>query len=84
MSLQTMVEIVYEPFMNSDISQSYVYMLCNRHKNVIYVGCTDDLKKRVYFHKKQLMAGFTKKYNVDRLIYFEKHASLDRAMKRET
>lgn len=69
--------------MSADNSKSYVYILCNKHRNVVYVGCTDDLKKRIYFHRKRLISGFTKKYNVDRLIYFEEHASLDEALKRE-
>jgi putative endonuclease len=64
--------------------KSYVYILCNRYRNVVYVGCTDDLKKRVYFHKKRLIPGFTEKYNVNRLIYFEEHSNLDEALKRET
>lgn len=53
------------------------------HRNVLYVGCTEDLKKRIYLHKKRLISGFTKKYNVDRLIYFEKFESLEEAQFRE-
>ena len=69
--------------MNASISKSYVYILCNRHRSVVYVGCTEDLIKRVYFHRKRLIPGFSKKYNVDTLVYFEEHASLDDALKRE-
>ena len=70
--------------MNKLVAKSYVYILCNRHKNVLYVVCTEDLKKRIYFHKKQLNPGFTKKYSVDQLIYFEEHANQDDALVRET
>jgi len=69
--------------MSNDESKSYVYILCNRRKNVFYVGCTDNLRKRIYFHKKRLISGFTKKYNVDRLIYFEEYENHDEARARE-
>jgi putative endonuclease len=63
--------------------KSFTYILCNRHRNVLYVGATDDLTKRVYFHKKHLIPGFTKKYNVDQLVYFEAHDDIDTALLRE-
>lgn len=69
--------------MNAVIFKSYVYILCNHNKNVVYVGCTDDLRKRVYFHKNRLIPGFTKKYNVDCLIYFEVFANTNLALLRE-
>ena len=62
---------------------SYVYILCNQHRNVLYIGATNELRKRIYFHKNRLIAGFTRKYNVDRLVYFEKHNSIDAALIRE-
>lgn len=62
---------------------SFVYILCNRHRNVLYVGSTDNLRRRVYFHKKRLIAGFTRKYNVDQLVYYEKHGTIDKALARE-
>ena len=63
--------------------KSFVYILCNRHRNVLYIGATDDLRKRIYFHKKRLIAGFTKKYNVDRLVYFEQHDNSEASLARE-
>lgn len=63
--------------------KSYVYILCNKRRNVVYVGSTGDLKKRVYFHKKRLISGFTKKYNVDQLVYFEVFDTAIEAMVRE-
>jgi len=63
--------------------KSFVYILCNSHRNVLYVGATDDLRKRIYFHKKRLIAGFTKKYNVDRLVYFEQHDNSEASLARE-
>lgn len=49
----------------------------------MYVGSTDNLRRRVYFHKKRLIAGFTRKYNVDQLVYYEKHGTIDKALARE-
>jgi putative endonuclease len=69
--------------MEVDQEKSYVYILCNSRRNVVYVGCTDDLRKRIYCHKKRLIPGFTKRYNVDRLVYFEQHHDLETALYRE-
>lgn len=73
----------YDVFMKMNDTKSYVYILSNRHRNVVYVGSTDDLKKRVYFHKNRLIPGFTKKYNVDQLVYFEQFNSTEDALIRE-
>jgi len=69
--------------MNLTHDKSFTYILCNRHRNVLYVGSTDNLKKRIYFHKKRLVEGFTKKYNVDQLVYFEAYDSIAIALTRE-
>ena len=50
---------------------SYVYLLANKNNTALYTGVTNDLVHRVYEHKSKLVAGFTKKYNVDRLGYYE-------------
>lgn len=62
---------------------AYVYILTNRWGNVMYVGSTGDLRIRLYQHKKRLIAGFTQKYNVDRLVYYEEHANVESAEMRE-
>ena len=51
--------------------QDYVYLMTNKVNTVIYTGVTSDLEKRVYEHKEKLADGFTKKYNVDKLVYYE-------------
>ena len=63
--------------------KSFVYILSNNHGNVLYIGSTDDLKKRLYFHKRRLISGFTKKYNVHKLVYFEHFESPENALKPE-
>jgi putative endonuclease len=65
------------------MEEAFVYMLTNTRGNVLYTGCTKDLKERVYFHKQGMVPGFTKKYNVSRLVYFERHADIGSARRRE-
>ena len=52
----------------------YVYLLTNWNHRVMYVGFTNDLKRRVYEHQKKLVKGFTEKYNVNKLVYLNKPA----------
>ena len=62
----------------------YVYILTNSHKNVIYVGVTSDLRKRVYEHKNHLnKTSFTARYNVDQLVYYEVTSNAIAAIERE-
>ena len=61
----------------------YVYLLTNWNNKVMYVGVTNDLKKRLYEHKKKLVNGFTEKYNVHKLVYFEETQDIHVAIARE-
>lgn len=49
----------------------YVYMITNKSNTVIYAGVSSDLKKRVYEHKSKLVKGFTSKYHVEKLVWYE-------------
>ncbi|MEW6376996.1 MAG: GIY-YIG nuclease family protein [Thermodesulfobacteriota bacterium] len=51
--------------------QYYVYIMTNKNNRVLYTGITNDLKRRVYEHKEKFVEGFTKKYNVSKLVYYE-------------
>ena len=53
------------------MANAYIDILTNHHNNVLYVGSSIDLKKRIYLHRNGLIPGFTKKYNVSKLVYFE-------------
>jgi len=64
-------------------TESYVYLLANKHNNVLYTDVTNDLIRRVYEHKNKLVAGFTQKYNVDRLVYYEVCSGIVMAIERE-
>lgn len=64
-------------------TESYIYLLANKHNNVLYTGVTSDLIRRVYEHKNKLVKGFIQKYNVDRLVYYEACANIVMAIERE-
>ena len=61
----------------------YVYILTNAHHSVLYTGVTNDLERRCYEHRQKKIKGFTRKYNVDKLIYFERFDFIDLAIARE-
>jgi putative endonuclease len=61
----------------------YVYVLATRKEGAIYIGVTSDLHKRVFEHKTHAIPGFTARYNVDRLVYFEVFENPDAAIGRE-
>lgn len=61
----------------------YVYLMTNRMNTVVYTGVTSDLQKRIYEHKEKLVGGFTEKYNVNRLVYYEAFDNIENAILRE-
>ncbi len=61
----------------------YVYMFAGKHYGTLYIGVTSDLHKRIWEHKNKVVKGFTEKYNVNRLVYFEVHNDIEYAIKRE-
>ncbi|PZP54881.1 MAG: GIY-YIG nuclease [Micavibrio aeruginosavorus] len=65
------------------MSNHYVYILANKKNGTIYVGVTTDLPKRISQHKSKLIEGFTKKYNIDQLVYYEHYEDYELAAKRE-
>jgi len=64
------------------MAQYYVYILTNR-SGTLYTGVTSDLKRRVYQHKHGLTKGFTSKYGIDRLVYYESTTNIRSAIERE-
>lgn len=65
------------------MNSSYIYILTNKNHSVLYIGVTSDLVKRIYEHKNSLVKGFTKKYNVDHLVYYEEFSDILEAITRE-
>jgi len=64
------------------MGQYYVYIMTNR-SDTLYTGVTNDLQRRVYEHKYKLVEGFTKKYNLTRLVYHETTGDVASAIRRE-
>ena len=65
------------------VKQGYVYLMTNKMNTVIYTGVTSNLQKRIYEHKEKMVAGFTKKYNVSKLVYYEVFDNIENALVRE-
>ena len=63
--------------------QSYIYILSNRWKRILQVGITNDLIKRVWEHKNQVVGGFTKKQNLDKVVYYEIYDDIKTTINRE-
>ena len=61
----------------------YVYMMSNWNNKVVYIGVTNNLKRRVYEHKTGIVEGFTKKYHVHKLVYFDSTTDVYSAITRE-
>ena len=61
----------------------YIYILTNKENGTLYTGITNELVRRVYEHKNKLIDGFTKKYSLDKLVYYEQYSSPSDAILRE-
>ena len=61
----------------------YIYILTNSTNNVLYIGVTNDIKRRWYEHCNELVDGFTKKYHIHKLVYIEESNSIEDAITRE-
>jgi putative endonuclease len=64
-------------------TNAYVYILASKRNGTLYIGVTNDLIKRIYEHKHDLVDGFTKRYRVHDLVYFEAHEDIRQAITRE-
>jgi putative endonuclease len=63
--------------------QGYVYILASKLGGTLYIGVTSDLRGRIFQHKSRMIEGFTKTYNVNRLVYYEAHDGIEGAILRE-
>jgi putative endonuclease len=69
--------------MYKTIHQYYVYILSYKKHGTLYIGLTNNLERRMFEHKHKLIDGFTKKYGLDKLMYFETFQYINDAIKRE-
>ncbi len=65
------------------MKEYYVYILSNKYDDTLYIGVTSDIIKRVWQHKQKIIKGFTTKYNLDKLVYFEQFNDINLAISRE-
>ena len=63
--------------------QYYVYIICNKRNGTLYTGITSNLIKRIWQHKNGLVEGFSKRYSIKLLVYFEAHNDVEEAILRE-
>ena len=62
---------------------SYVYIITNKRNGTLYTGVTSNLQKRIWEHKDKLIDGFSKKYDLGRLVWYEVHDDINEAIRRE-
>ena len=65
------------------MKNAYVYILTNEYNTVLYIGVTSDIVKRIYEHKNKVVYGFSKKYNLNKLVYYEIYEDVVTAIERE-
>jgi len=66
-----------------EMKKSYIYILSNKNRTVLYIGITGDLIKRITEHKNKVGSEFSKKYNLEDLVYFEEFTDINQAISRE-
>jgi len=64
-------------------SQYFVYIITNKNDTVLYTGVTNNLHRRTYEHREKMVEGFTKKYNINKLVYYEVFDNIESAIIRE-
>lgn len=69
--------------MYKTVHQYYVYILSNKKNGTLYIGVTNNLERRIFEHKNKLIEGFSKKYSLTKLMYFEIFQHIEEAIKRE-
>ena len=62
---------------------AFIYFMSNRRNGILYVGMTNDVVRRAWEHREGVLEGFTKRYGLTRLVYFEEHGSIVDAIQRE-
>jgi putative endonuclease len=69
--------------LNCNMRSGFVYIMTNKRNGILYVGVTNDLTRRAYEHREGLIEGFTKRYGLKRLVYYERHEDMRDAIQRE-
>jgi len=64
-------------------TEYFIYIITNKHNTVLYTGVTNNIHRRVYEHREKMVEGFTKKYNINKLVYYEVFDNIESAIIRE-
>ena len=70
--------------LDGEAARFFVYVMANKRNGTIYIGVTNDLARRVYEHRNKLIKGFTSRYGLRMVVYYEVHQSILTALQRET
>ncbi len=62
---------------------AFIYILSNKTNSTLYIGVTNDLRRRVWEHKQKMLEGFSKEYNLGKLVYYEQFDDITQAIERE-
>ena len=65
------------------MKNSYVYIITNKNNTTLYIGVTNNIHRRIFEHKNKLIDGFSKKYNLNKLVYYEIFDTMSNAIERE-
>ena len=86
LSLQAEQSNPHYPIFNQKTAmqkECYIYIMTNKRNTVLYTGVTNDLIRRIYEHKSKIVESFTKRYNVNKLVYYEMYEDISQAIARE-
>lgn len=83
MSLRGPTAVVAVAIQSMIIKTYYVYILANKRNGALYAGVTDNLQRRIYEHKNNLLKGFTQRYGIHNLVYYEETNDVNVAIERE-
>ena len=75
--------LIHVQYIIKSMNNYYVYIITNKFNTTLYIGVTNDLVRRIYEHKNKLVEGFSAKYNLDKLIYYEHTNDIESAISRE-
>ena len=76
-------QVIYSYIMSFEQKYYYVYIMASSKNGTLYIGFTSNLPQRIFEHKNHLLPGFTNKYNVDKLVYFERFEDVNQAIRHE-
>ncbi|HKB87431.1 MAG TPA: GIY-YIG nuclease family protein [Ignavibacteriaceae bacterium] len=78
-----MASLITKLWVGMNLFNYYIYIISNWNNKVIYIGVTNNLERRIFEHKSKLIPGFSSKYNLNKLVYYEQYVDIREAITRE-